>query len=539
MKKQRAIDLPGNTKAKSKIKAKTKTPARRPALGAAAVANAAAAGSSAQLGALIEKLGQARVLVLGDVMLDRFVFGTVERMSPEAPIPVLRLDGERAMAGGAANVARNLAALGARSTMIGLVGRDAAGLELQALLGAEPNMNVRLVADPSRPTTEKTRYVADRQQLLRTDRERAGPPSAPVDKALQAEFVRALADVDIVVLSDYAKGVFMPPLLQSVIASAKSAGKIVVADPKSTDFGRYRGADLLTPNRQELAGAWHQPLIDEAALVAAARNLAARSGIGAILVTRGAEGMSLIEAPKGKDGGSKVGGVVAHFRTEAREVFDVSGAGDTVIAVLAAALGAGGDRAQAAALANLAGGVAVAKRGTAVVHQADLLGALHAQAVLATEAKVVARESALERVLRWRARGQRIGFTNGCFDLIHPGHVALLSQARAACDRLVVGLNSDASVRRLKGASRPVQNETARAIVLASLSPVDLVVVFDDDKPLDLIRLLKPDALIKGADYRADQVVGADIVKSYGGRVVRVEVVPGHSTTGTIAKLTG
>jgi D-beta-D-heptose 7-phosphate kinase/D-beta-D-heptose 1-phosphate adenosyltransferase len=438
------------------------------------------------------------------------------------------------MAGGAANVARNLAALGVKSTMIGLVGRDSAGLELQALLGAEPNMTVCLLADPARPTTEKTRYIADRQQLLRTDRESAGPSSQKSAKALLGEFVRELAAVDIVVLSDYAKGVLTPPFLQSVIAAAKAAGKIIVADPKSTDFGRYRGADLLTPNRQELAGAWHQPLIDEAALVSAAKTLAARSGIGSLLVTRGAEGMSLIEAP-----GGKVGSGVAHFRAEAREVFDVSGAGDTVIAVLAAALGAGGSKAQAAALANLAGGVAVAKRGTAVVHAADLLGALHAQAVLATEAKVVARESALERVLRWRARGSRIGFTNGCFDLIHPGHVALLSQARAACDRLVVGLNSDASVRRLKGAARPVQNETARAIVLASLSPVDLVVIFDEDKPVDLIRLLKPDTLIKGADYRADQVVGADIVRSYGGRVVRVEVVPGHSTTGTIAKLTG
>lgn len=481
------------------------------------------------LGALIEKLGTVRILVLGDVMLDRFVFGAVERMSPEAPIPVLRIEGERTMAGGAANVARNLSALGAKAKLIGLVGRDAAGKELEALLKADPHIAAALVADGARPTTEKTRYVADRQQLLRTDRERADPPSAESVRELQAEVVRGLADADILILSDYAKGVLEQPLLQAAIQAAKAAGKPVIADPKSSDFTRYRGVDILTPNAHELARAHGGSLDDEAALVAAAKDLAARSGIGAILVTRGPEGMTLVGAK----------GEVAHFRSEAREVFDVSGAGDTVIAVLAASVAAGGDFASAAALANLAGGIAVSKRGTAVVHQADLLGALHAQAVQASDSKVVARETALERVLRWRARGQRIGFTNGCFDLIHPGHVALLSQARAACDRLVVGLNADASVRRLKGPSRPVQNETARAIVLASLNAVDLVVIFDEDTPLELVKLLKPDVLIKGADYRSDQVVGADVVKGYGGRVVLAELVPGHSTTGTIAKLTG
>jgi D-beta-D-heptose 7-phosphate kinase / D-beta-D-heptose 1-phosphate adenosyltransferase len=228
-----------------------------------------------------------------------------------------------------------------------------------------------------------------------------------------------------------------------------------------------------------------------------------------------------------------------HLSTEAREVFDVSGAGDTVIATLAVALAAGADLAQAARLANMAAGIATGKLGTAIVHPADLLGALQARDVLASEAKVMALESALERIQRWRASGERIAFTNGCFDLIHPGHVSLLSQARGAADRLIVGLNSDSSIRRLKGADRPVQNETARGIVLASLGAVDLVLLFDEDTPVELIRAIRPDILVKGADYRLEQVVGADIVQSYGGRIMLADLLPGHSTTGTIARAGG
>jgi D-beta-D-heptose 7-phosphate kinase/D-beta-D-heptose 1-phosphate adenosyltransferase len=476
--------------------------------------------------ARIEAFSRARVLVLGDVILDRYVYGTVERMSPEAPIPVLRVEDERIMPGGAGNVARNIAALGGRAILVGLAGGDSGGAALGALFAAEPRIDARLVVEPGRPTTEKTRFVAGRQQLLRTDRETAAAPAAATRAALGEAFARALAEADVVVLSDYAKGVLGDRLLADAIGRAQAAGKPVIADPKSLDFARYRGVSLLTPNRHEIAAATRLTVDGDDDVAAAARRVIESCGVAAVLVTRGDRGMTLVQGR----------GAPLHLAAEAREVFDVSGAGDTVVATLGVALAAGASPAEAAALANLAGGIVVGKLGTAVVHPADLVGALHAQAVMSSEAKVVALETALERIALWRARGERIGFTNGCFDLIHPGHVSLLQQARAACDRLVVGLNSDASVRRIKGPERPVQGETARAIVLASLGAVDLVVLFDHDTPVELIRAIRPDVLVKGADYRLDQVVGADIVQSYGGRVLLAELVPGQSTTGTIAR---
>ncbi len=475
---------------------------------------------------LVERLARARVLVVGDVMLDRYVYGSVERMSPEAPVPVLRQSGERAMAGGAGNVARNIAALGGTALLIGLVGDDAAGRELSALLGEAHRVAPRLITDPARPTTLKTRFIAGRQQLLRVDGEAPNPAAGGTAQALVAALKEMLPGADVVLLSDYAKGVLSEEVLPHAIALARGAGKRLIVDPKSRDFHRYAGADLLTPNRGELAAATAVAGEDDDSVAAAARQAIASAGVGAVLVTRSERGMTLVE--NGRE--------PLHLPAEAREVFDVSGAGDTVIATLAAALAAGTGLPQAARLANTAAGIATGKLGTAVVHPADLLGALQARTVLASEAKVVALETALERVQRWRAAGERIAFTNGCFDLIHPGHVSLLGQARAAADRLVVGLNSDASVRRLKGEGRPVQNETARGIVLASMGAVDLVLIFDEDTPIGLIEAIRPEVLVKGADYRLEQVVGADIVQGYGGRVVLADLLAGHSTTGTIAR---
>ncbi len=479
--------------------------------------------------ALVERLARARVLVLGDVMLDRYVYGSVDRMSPEAPVPVLRQESLRAMAGGAGNVARNVAALGGKAVLIGLIGDDAAGRQLAEMLGGEQGVTVRLVTDPGRRTTVKTRFVAGRQQLLRADDETAQPASGATAASLLDALDAALPAVDIVLLSDYAKGVLGDEVLQPAIARIHGAGKKLIADPKSRDFRRYAGADLLTPNRTELAAATGIAGEDDSSVAAAARQAIKKARLGAVLATRGERGMTLVAGSAEP----------LHLCAEAREVFDVSGAGDTVIATLAVALAAGADLAQAARLANTAAGIATGKLGTAVVRPADLLGALQARDVLATEAKVVALETALERVAIWRAAGERIAFTNGCFDLIHPGHVSLLSQARGAADRLIVGLNSDASIWRLKGPERPVQNETARGIVLASMSAVDLVLLFDEDTPIELIRALRPDILVKGADYRIDQVVGADLVKNYGGRVLFAELLPGHSTTGTIAQMGG
>jgi len=311
-----------------------------------------------------------------------------------------------------------------------------------------------------------------------------------------------------------------------LIALAKGAGIPVVVDPKGRNYARYAGADVVTPNRQELSSAADLPADNEANLVTAGRALIERFDIGAVLVTCGAQGMTLVSRERAD-----------HFPARAREVYDVSGAGDTVTAVLAAAVAGGVPVAQAVELANVAAGIAVGKLGTAAVYAEELRHALHAGVVLAAESKVASFDQASRQVARWREAGLRIGFTNGCFDLLHPGHVSLLTQSRAACDRLIVGLNSDASVSRLKGPGRPAQGEIARAAVLASLAPVDLVVVFEQDTPLALIEALRPDVLIKGADYARENVVGGDYVASYGGTVVLADLVPGYSTTATLSKL--
>ena len=481
------------------------------------------------LAAHIESLGLSRIACVGDVMLDRFVYGRVERTSPEAPVPILRTDHDVYRLGGAGNVVRNLVSLGAHATLLSVIGDDEVGRRLTGMVGREERVEPHLLVERGRVSTEKTRFVAGSQQLLRADTETTkaiGPRAAESLLGLARD---AFAACDVVVLSDYAKGVLTPDLVQRLIEAARSAGKPVVVDPKGRDFGRYAGAAVLTPNRAELAAAAGESLEGEDTIVVACRRLIDSHRLGAILVTRSRDGMTLIAAE----------GAVAHLAAEAREVFDVSGAGDTVVATLAAALAQGVGLTAAAQLANAAAGVAVGKAGTAAVRAADLLHAVRAGELSASEAKIMPLAAALDAAAGWRSQGQRIGFTNGCFDLLHPGHVSLLRQAQQAVDRLIVGLNSDASVQRLKGADRPIQGESARAQVLASLETVDLVVVFADDTPVRLIEALRPDCLVKGSDYTVDEVVGADIVQGYGGTVLIAENEPGYSTTGTIERLRG
>jgi D-beta-D-heptose 7-phosphate kinase/D-beta-D-heptose 1-phosphate adenosyltransferase len=475
----------------------------------------------------IEAIASVAVLCVGDVMLDRFVYGRVDRISPEAPIPVIRVDHEAAMPGGAGNVAANLAGLGAQCRLVAAVGEDEAGGELSRLFDALLDRPARLVAQAGRPTTIKTRYIAAGQQLLRADRETVEAIAAEVEGRILEDCRRAMPGCAAVILSDYAKGVLTPAVVEGVIAEARRLGRPVVVDPKGRDFARYRGATVLTPNRRELAEASGLATDRDGEAESAARKLLAETGVDAILVTRGEQGMSAVPA----------GRAATHLHGEAREVFDVSGAGDTAVATLTAALAAGASLEDAARLANLAGGIVVGKVGTAVIRADDLVGALRHERLAHGEAKVLDAARALERVRRWRAEGRRIGFTNGCFDLLHPGHISLMRQARAACDRLVVGLNTDASIRRLKGEGRPVQEEAARAAVLASLADVDLVVPFAEDTPMALIEQLRPDVLVKGADYTVETVVGADLVRGYGGRVVLADLAPGHSTSATIRRM--
>ncbi len=471
----------------------------------------------------LDRLRDAPLLCVGDVMLDRFVYGEVARISPEAPIPVLRIRRESAMPGGAGNVVRNLAALGVPARLVSVIGDDSAGAELAALLAAESGTTPYLLTDAGRPTTVKARFIADAQQLLRADHEDASLLAGELATAIQSEAESAMTGCGALILSDYGKGVLSDATLRTLIAAARAADLPVVVDPKGHDYHCYAGADVVTPNRKELQQATRLPVDSDEDIVAAARALAARCDLKAVLVTRGGAGMCVTPAQ----------GEATFLPALAREVYDVSGAGDTVVAILAAGLATGAGLVDAARLANVAAGVVVGKIGTAVVESSELRHALQGE----EDAKSMSREALLAQAARWRQRGLKIGFTNGCFDLIHPGHAALLRQARGACDRLVVGLNSDASVRRLKGANRPVQDQLARSQVIASLASVDAVTVFDEDTPLQLIEALHPGVLVKGADYRIDQVVGADTVQSYGGQVLLVPIEQGHSTTATIARL--
>ena len=442
---------------------------------------------------------------------------------------MLQVIRETAMLGGAGNVLRNLAALGVRAELIGLIGDDEAGANVASLVEEEGSDPGGLLVEPGRATSIKERVIANAQQLLRVDRETPHDANPATRETLLSQATSALESTGALLLSDYGKGVLAPAALAALIEAAKQSGKPLIVDPKGRDYRLYRGADLVTPNRRELQDASGLPTDCDAEVEAACRAIIETAELGAVLATRSEAGMTLVQGE----------GPALHLPARAREVYDVSGAGDTVAAVMAAALASGAGLAEAAELANLVAGIVIGKIGTAVALPGEVLDAIHGHDGVGASPKLVSRESVLEHVTEWRHAGLSVGFTNGCFDLLHPGHVSLLRQARAACDRLVVALNSDASVRRLKGARRPLQGEAARAAVLGSLADVDRVVIFEDDTPLDLIQALRPDVLIKGADYSLDQVVGADVVQAAGGRVLLADLAPGHSTSGTLRKLTG
>jgi D-beta-D-heptose 7-phosphate kinase/D-beta-D-heptose 1-phosphate adenosyltransferase len=476
---------------------------------------------------LLNGFHAARVLVLGDVMLDRFVYGSVERISPEAPIPVVSVHRFSDMPGGAANVARNIADLGSKVILLGVVGADTPGEDLRAQLAASPTISARLTTDALRPTTVKTRYVADGQQVMRADQECRDPLSAEVAQRLLDTLAGALDAADLVVLSDYAKGVLSDGVTRAAIEIARDRGKRIIVDPKSRDFAKYRGATIITPNRLELQQASGEACDTHEQVVAGARGILKQRICEALVVTRGKDGMSVVGAD----------GTHAHLPTTARQIFDVSGAGDTVIATLALGLIAGGNLIDAAALANVAAGIAVGKRGTATVTTGEIIGMLTPTDGRTDPLKIFSLDSVQHLVRGWREQGLKVAFTNGCFDLLHPGHISLLDQARGTADRLVIGLNSDLSISRLKGPGRPVQGEVARATVLGAVKSVDAVVIFAEDTPLQLIDALQPDVLVKGADYTLDTVVGADLVLKRGGKVVLAELLPGHSTSDTLKRV--
>lgn len=479
---------------------------------------------------LADRLKQASVLVVGDLMLDRYFWGEVSRISPEAPVPVVKVTEKTFSLGGSGNVAANLAGLGCPIRLVGLVGVDPAAEKLRDMM-ASAGIADHCLPDDHRPTITKTRIMAGTQQVVRLDEE--------VDTAIDPETAGRLLDqalslipaVKAVILSDYGKGLFQDTsVVQTLIQTCRNAGIPVFVDPKGKNWERYAGATCITPNTAELEAVHGARFSGEDELVQVTRRLRRDLSLDWLLVTRGPRGMALVGET----------GPAALIPARTRDVFDVSGAGDTVIAALAAGVSIGLSFPQAAAMANMAAGIVVGKVGTQPVHMDDLMNALSASPMQDSETvlwKVADPREAAVRVSRWRQAGQRIVFTNGCFDLLHPGHVSLLHKSRGLGDRLVVGLNTDASICRLKGPSRPILPGEDRAAILSALGDVDMVVFFDEDTPLNLISLLKPDVLVKGADYRIEAVVGGDVVKSYGGEVRLVDLLPGHSTTAIAKKL--
>jgi D-beta-D-heptose 7-phosphate kinase / D-beta-D-heptose 1-phosphate adenosyltransferase len=473
---------------------------------------------------VLPNFNKRRILVLGDVMLDRYLMGEVKRISPEAPVPVLRVKERYEVLGGAGNVANNLAKLGCRTLLLGVVGVDPDGESVRKLC-EQLAIDNHLITEPHRPTITKTRVIAREQQLLRLDEEETDTLGNTAREELLARFEEELPSCQAVIFSDYGKGIFQTPdFCQSLLTLAGKQAKPIFVDPKGRDWDRYRGATCITPNVQELELVAGISAQDGSHLIRMAEEIRLRHQAEWLLVTRGAKGMCLL-------GPQEMPLVIP---TVAREVYDVSGAGDTVIATLAACIAANLSFPQAARVANAAAGVVVGKLGTQPITAAELQNALRLEESangLRHTSKFSSLGSAQIQVQNWKSNGDKVVFTNGCFDLLHPGYVHLLEEAKALGDRLVVGLNADASVKRLKGPRRPILSENDRVALLRALSCVDLVVLFEEDTPIKLIKTLRPDILVKGSDYDVSQVVGREIVESYGGQVALVNLLDGYSTT--------
>jgi len=486
---------------------------------------------------LVQRLGQPRVLVVGDLMLDRYVWGDAARISQEAPVLLLQADRREERLGGASSVATLLRALGARVSLAGVLGPDADGDRVRGMLVDLGVDAEAVLTDPDRPSTVKERYVGRAQarhpqQILRVDYEVRVALSAGMEANLLRAVKEQLGRADVVLVSDYDKGVCTPALLAGLIAAARAHGTRVLADPlRGGDYRKYHGCAAITPNRLEAGLATGRTLYDTTTALEAAAELRERLDLEAAIVTLDKEGMALAHA----DGRREV------FPTRPRQVYDITGAGDMVLAVLGMALAAGADYGPAIRLANVAGGLEVEKIGVATVTRDEILhDILHAAARPGHETglgKARDRAALLAELARQRAVGRRVAFTNGCFDVLHAGHVQYLHEARAQADLLVVGLNDDASVRALKGSDRPLNPVEARALVLAALEAVDYVTVFGEATPLALIEAVRPDVLVKGADYRRADVVGGDLVESYGGRVHLASLRHGFSTTALLRRL--
>ncbi len=465
------------------------------------------------------------ILVVGDVMLDKYIHGSVDRISPEAPVPIVHATRRSQQPGGAANVAMNVAGLGARATVTGFTGDDEDSSILAAMLKTG-GVEAHLIPVQDTPTTSKLRILGGSQQMVRLDIETTAARPSSAYAALLEKVNSLLPNVDGVILSDYAKGTLTEENCQSIIGAARQAGLPILVDPKGRDFQRYRGATTISPNLKELALATGESGASLDAILERGQTLAGELGLDCLTVTMGEKGIAVLYRESR-----------SHAPAVARQVFDVSGAGDTVIATLAVATASGIPIEDAARLANIAAGIVVGKVGTVPIARHELAAALTEFSGTETPEKILDLDRLLVRAAEWRAAGNTVVFTNGCFDILHVGHIALLEDCRRFGDKVVIGINSDASVSRLKGPDRPIVGERERARILAALAAIDAVVTFDAPTPIDLIVALRPDVLVKGGDYTEETVVGAPEVGSWGGRVVIVPTVEGFSTTNIVRKL--
>lgn len=475
------------------------------------------------------KFSNATVLCIGDVMLDHFIYGRVERISPESPVPILNQQHQFSMLGGAGNVVRNILSLGGKAVFISVVGKDKAGQEINNQLKILSRLNFKLFNENNRITIQKSRFIAQGQQLLRVDEEVISNCTPETEQEALQAIEEFLPFCQAVIISDYHKGLLTPNLTQKIIHTVKNQHPTVpiIIDPKGRCYKSYENATILTPNLKEISEVLGHSLSSEKSLFEAGQNLIKTLNLHSILITQGSKGMTLINANDEME----------FFPAKSLQVYDVSGAGDTVVATLGLGLASHYTLKESCYLANEAAGIVVSKVGTAAVSKNELENSLKAQHGIEHSQRIVNLTQAIDLVKKWRFQNQKIGFTNGCFDLLHLGHLHILQESSHLCDKLIVGLNSDSSIKSLKGKNRPVQSQETRANILAALKMVDAVIVFNEETPYHLIKTLQPDVLIKGADYTVDQVIGADLIQSRGGQVILVDRQEDHSTTKVISRI--
>ena len=466
----------------------------------------------------------ANVLILGDIILDHYIYGSVSRISPEAPVPVLLKERSAIGLGGAGNVAANITALGGNAALITITGDDPNSKELENLLNQQ-NIQFHVIKDASRQTTTKTRIMAKQHQLVRIDEEDHHALSDDIQEKILTQFDHLHKDFKTVIISDYGKGLCNKPICRTIIEKCRTANIDLIVDPKGRQWGKYTSATCITPNFTEFSSITGDIPNEDEAIMDIAPHLCTELDLDKLLVTRGSKGMVMVDKQH----------TIISLPADAKEVFDVSGAGDTVIACIAACRSMDWPWHSATEFANMAAGIVVGKSGTKPISIMDIMERM--AGADASSQKVMPLEKAMTKIDQWKAEGLKIGFTNGCFDILHTGHIHLLHSSAALCDKLIVGLNSDASITGLKGPDRPILPQEERSTLIAALKSVDMVILFDEETPIKLIKAIKPMMLIKGKDYEKSQVVGADLVESWGGEVALVDLMEDKSTTSIIEKI--